>query len=119
VGETRQSIRIYDACDLKIARRDSINNPKLRKRTRSLTDEQVAAMRAARKAGATYRQLGIDFGMSQVAAYNVCKGVNYAETHQAPDLELRAVRRLRETGYYRRARTKQLLAPIPTEGRES
>lgn len=69
-----------------------LKNRKLSRR--KLTAEQVASLRAMRKAGATYKSLGELFGITGPAAYNIVQGVTYAETHPAPSHDLRAVRRL-------------------------
>ena len=73
---------------------------------RRLTDEQVANLRAAREAGATYKQLGLAFGLSTVSAYNVARGITYAETHPEPYEDGRAGRRI--SGHRQNQRVRRL-----------
>lgn len=61
---------------------------------RMLTDEQVAELRASRSYGVTLPDLAAHYGISTVAAFKIIHGVTYAETHPAPNEDLRAVYRL-------------------------
>lgn len=96
-------------------RADSITSPKMRKMgQRRLTDEQVATIRAMRSGGAKYCALGELFGVSSVAIYKICKGLLYAETHPAPDENLRAEARL-----YRHRRYRRLTRTQPRHAEQS